>query len=117
VLEPVRSVYEYPLGALLHMPEINDEVERAPGLLCQLSGGEISFRLREPSGVYTSELSDSMSSLRALRTQKISHRTHLLVYEIKEASWWLERHGRGIRFILCGFRLIKVCWSTSERTV
>jgi hypothetical protein len=26
-LEPVRSVYDYPLGALLHMPEINDEVE------------------------------------------------------------------------------------------
>jgi hypothetical protein len=27
-LEPVRSVYEYPLEALLIMPEINDEVER-----------------------------------------------------------------------------------------
>jgi hypothetical protein len=27
-LEPVRSVYKYPLGALLHVPEINDEVER-----------------------------------------------------------------------------------------
>jgi hypothetical protein len=27
-LEPVRSVYEYPLGALFHVPEVNDEVER-----------------------------------------------------------------------------------------
>jgi hypothetical protein len=27
-LEPVRSVYEYPLGALLHVPEVNNEVER-----------------------------------------------------------------------------------------
>jgi hypothetical protein len=27
-LEPVRSVYKYSLGALLHMSEINDEVER-----------------------------------------------------------------------------------------
>jgi hypothetical protein len=26
-LEPVCSVYEYPLGALLHVPEVNDEVE------------------------------------------------------------------------------------------
>jgi ribonuclease HI len=86
----------------------------------QLSGGEISFRLREPSGVFTSELSaifmalvqigdhhpaefiilsDSMSSLRAMRTRKISPRTHSLVYEIKEASWWLERHGHGIHIM------------------
>jgi hypothetical protein len=64
--------------------------------------GEISYRLREPSGVFTSELSaifmalvrirdhhpgefiilsDSMSSLRALLTRKIS-----LVYEIKVAT-------------------------------
>jgi hypothetical protein len=27
-LKPVRSVYEYPLGTLLHMPEVNDEVGR-----------------------------------------------------------------------------------------
>jgi hypothetical protein len=27
-LKPVRSVYEYPLRALLHVHEINDEVER-----------------------------------------------------------------------------------------
>jgi hypothetical protein len=80
----------------------------------QLNGGEISFRLQEPCGIFTSELStifmalvqirdhhpgefiilsDSMSSLRALQTRKISPRTHSLVYEIKEASSWLERHG------------------------
>jgi hypothetical protein len=135
-LEPVRSVYEYPLEALLHMPEINDEAERelssiskdcyqtvVPLLVFftdgskgeagtgfgvyQLSGGEISFRLWEPSGVFTSELSTifmalvqirdhhpgkfiilsySMSSLRALQTREISPRTHSSVYEIKEAS-------------------------------
>jgi ribonuclease HI len=88
--------------------------------VCQLNGGEISFRLREPSGVFTSELSaifmaliqigdhhpgefiilsDSMSSLRALRTQRISHRTHSLVYEIKEASWWLKRQGYKIHIM------------------
>jgi hypothetical protein len=27
-LEAVRSDYEYPLVALLHVPEVNDEVER-----------------------------------------------------------------------------------------
>jgi hypothetical protein len=147
-LEPVHSVYEYPLGTLLHEPEINDEVERelfsiskdfyqavVPRLVAsvlsrfessavfftdgsrgeagtgfgvyQLNGGEISYRLRKPIGVFTSELSaifmalvqignhqpgefiilsDSMSSLRALQTRKISPRTHSLVYEIKEAS-------------------------------
>jgi hypothetical protein len=84
-----------------------------------LNGGEISFRLREPSGVFTSELSaifmalvqirghhprefiilsDNMSSLRVLQTRKISPRTHSLVYEIKEASWyeihimWIPSH-------------------------
>jgi ribonuclease HI len=160
-LKPVRSVYECPLGALLHVPEVNDEVERemfaiskdcyqtvVPRLVAsvssrfessvvfltdgskgeagtgfgvyQLNGGEISFRLREPSRVFTSELSaifmalvqirdhhpgefiflsDSMSSLRALQTRKISPGTHSLVYGIKEASWWLERHGYGIHIM------------------
>jgi ribonuclease HI len=40
-----------------------------------------------------------MGSLRALQTRKISPRTHSLAYEIKEASWWLERHGYGIHII------------------
>jgi hypothetical protein len=40
-----------------------------------------------------------MSTLRALQTRTISPRTHSLVYEIKEASWWLERHGYGIHII------------------
>jgi hypothetical protein len=85
-----------------------------------LNGGETSFRLREPSGVFTSELweifmalvqirdrpgefiilSDTMSSLRALQTlRKISPRTHSLVNAIKEASWRLERHGYGIHIM------------------
>jgi hypothetical protein len=32
-------------------------------------------------------LIDSMSSLKALQTQKVARRTHSLVYEIKEAYW------------------------------
>jgi hypothetical protein len=40
-----------------------------------------------------------MSSLRALQIRKISPRTHSLVYEIKEASWWLEKHGYGIQIM------------------
>jgi hypothetical protein len=82
-LEPARSVYEYPLGALLHVPKVNDEVERelsyisrdcyqtvVPCLVASKSSrfessvvlftdgsnGEISSRLREPSSVFTSEL-------------------------------------------------------------
>jgi hypothetical protein len=121
-LELVQSVYDYPLGALLHVPEVNYEVKRDLSSIsnCHDHGGEISFRPREPSGVFTSELSaiftalvqirdqhpgkfiilsDSMSSLRALQTRKISPKTHSLVYEIKEASWWPERHGYGIHIM------------------
>jgi hypothetical protein len=76
-------------------------VKREPGLECT-NGGEMSFRLREPSGIFTSELlaifmalhwfkseittlvnslfdRDSISSLRALQTQKIHARAHTLV--------------------------------------
>jgi hypothetical protein len=86
----------------------------------QLNGGEINFRLREPRGVFTSDLStsfmalvqirdqhpgefiillDNMSSQKALQTRKISPGTHSLVYEIKQASSWLERHGYGIHIM------------------
>jgi hypothetical protein len=157
-LEPVHSVYKYPLRALLHVPEVERELSSIsrvcyqmvvlrlvasvsskfessvvlftdgskgePGIgfrVYQLNGDEISLRLRQPSGVFTSELSaifmasvqigdhhsgefiilsDSMSSLRALQTRKISPRTHSLVYEIKEASWWLESHGHEIHIML-----------------
>jgi hypothetical protein len=34
-----------------------------------------------------------------MQTRKIPPRTHSLVYEIKEASWWLERHGYGIHIM------------------
>jgi hypothetical protein len=93
----------------------------------QLNGSEISYCLREPSGVFTSELlaifmalvqignhhpgefiilSDSISSLRALWTRKISLRTHSLVYELeKPVGGW---RGMGIGFILYGFRLMCV---------
>jgi hypothetical protein len=127
-LEPVCSVNEYPLGVLLHMPEINDGVERELSSISKYCYQTVVPRLVasvssrfESSAVFFTDRSkgssagtkwclhigfvgnlyglgpnrrsppcmssDSMSSLRALRTQKISHRTHSLVYEIKEASW------------------------------
>jgi hypothetical protein len=88
-LELIRSVYEYPLGALLHVPEVSSvsrncyqtvvfrliasvssrfessavlftdgsKSEAGTGFgVYQLNGGDISFRLREPRGVFTSEL-------------------------------------------------------------
>jgi hypothetical protein len=35
-------------------------------------------------------VTDSMSSLKAMQTQRVAPRTHSLVYEIKEACWWLK---------------------------
>jgi hypothetical protein len=100
-LELVVSVYDYPLEALLHVPNINDVVEQeltpvekdfyqmmVPRLVASAtsidsssmfftdaskggvgtgfgvyhSGGlEFSFHLREPSGLFTSEMSDKGS--------------------------------------------------------
>jgi ribonuclease HI len=78
---------------------------------------ELGLRLREPSGVFTSELtavlhallhikthapgkflimSDSMSSIAALQSQRISPKIHPLVYECKEAFWVLHRLGYDI---------------------
>jgi hypothetical protein len=34
-----------------------------------------------------------MSSLKALQTRKVASKTHLLVYKIKEACWWLKNNG------------------------
>jgi hypothetical protein len=68
------------------------------------------YRLQEPSGVFNAEitalltalhfagsgqpgefliLTDSLSSIEALRFWKISLRTHSVVYECKEVLWWL----------------------------
>jgi hypothetical protein len=65
------------------------------------------YRLQEPSGVFTAEittlltalqpgqpgefliLTDSLSSIAALRSRKISPRTHYVVYECKKVLWWL----------------------------
>jgi hypothetical protein len=96
-LEPVRSVYDYPLEALLHVTSVNDVVEQeltyvgrefyqmlVPRLVASVTSGfksssifftdgskggagtgfdvyhsgglESSFRLREPSGVLTLEM-------------------------------------------------------------
>jgi hypothetical protein len=85
------------------------------------SGGpESSFRLRKPSGVFTSEISvifvaliqirarrtgrylvvtDSMSSLKALQTRRVAPMAHSLVYEIKEACWWLKNNGYEIHMM------------------
>jgi hypothetical protein len=77
-------------------------------------GSESSFHLREPIGVFTWKMSaifvvliqirarrpgryliviDSMSSLKVLQNRKVASRTHSLVYEIKEACWWLSNNG------------------------
>jgi ribonuclease HI len=69
------------------------------------SGGpESSFCLREPSGVFTSEMSAifvALIQIRASRpgryhivTDSMSYlKDHSLVYEIKEAYWWLKNIG------------------------
>jgi hypothetical protein len=44
-------------------------------------------------------VTDSMSSLKAQQTRKVASRTHSLVYEIKEACWWLNNNGYEIHMI------------------
>jgi hypothetical protein len=93
------------------------------------SGGfESSFRLWEPSGVFTSEMSaifvaliqikarhpanylivtNSMSSLKTLQTRRVAPRTHSLIFEIKEACWWLKNNEYEIHMMWnphCGSR-------------
>jgi ribonuclease HI len=38
-------------------------------------------------------VTDSISSLKTLQTRKVTPGTHSLVYEIKEACWWLKKNG------------------------
>jgi hypothetical protein len=40
-----------------------------------------------------------MSSLKALQTQRVAPRTHSLVYENKEACWWLKNNGHEIHMM------------------
>jgi hypothetical protein len=42
---------------------------------------------------------ECMSLLKALHTQKVASRTHSLVYEIKEACWWLKKNGYEIHMM------------------
>jgi hypothetical protein len=44
-------------------------------------------------------VTDSMSLLKALHTRKVASRTHSLVYEIKEACWWLKKNGYEIHMM------------------
>jgi hypothetical protein len=69
------------------------------------------YRLQEPSGVFTAEISalltalhfvgsgqpgefliltDSLSSIEALGSRKISPRTYSVVYKCPEVLWWLR---------------------------
>jgi ribonuclease HI len=78
------------------------------------------YRVQEPSGVFTAEitalltalhfvvsgqpselliLADSLSSIEALRSRKISPRTHSVVYECKEVLWWLRANQFVVRLI------------------
>jgi ribonuclease HI len=84
--------------------------------------GQLGFgyRLQEPSGVFTAEitalltalrfvgsgqpcefliLTDSLSSIEALRSRKISPRTHSVVYECKDALWRLEANQFVVRLM------------------
>jgi ribonuclease HI len=154
-IQPNASVYNFPLDALLYVPnefkEVKDKLtthakeeyrivassivssatsqfERSSVIYTDGSRSdgvtgfgvyhhenfELGLRLHEPSGVFTSELtaifralvhikthspgnflilSDSMSSIDALRSQCISPNTHTLVYDCKEAFWVLHRLG------------------------
>jgi hypothetical protein len=40
-----------------------------------------------------------MSSLKALQTRRVAPKTHSLVYEIKEACWWLKNNGYEIQMM------------------
>jgi hypothetical protein len=80
-------------------------------------GPESSFCLREPSGARDVGdfvaliqiralclgryfvVTDSMSSLKALQTRRVAPSTHSLVYEIKEACWWLKNNGYKIHMM------------------
>jgi hypothetical protein len=44
-------------------------------------------------------VTDSMSSLRTLKTRRIAPRTHSLVYEVKKACWWLKNNGYEIHLM------------------
>jgi hypothetical protein len=57
----------------------------------------ILIRARSP-GRYLF-VADDMSSLKALQTQRVAPRTHSLVYEIKEACWWLKNNGYEIHMM------------------
>jgi hypothetical protein len=80
-LEPVRSVYDYPLEVLLHVPNVNDVVEQeltsvgwdGVGTVFGVyhSGSpESSFRLRVPSGVFTSEMSEIFVAFIQIRARR-----------------------------------------------
>jgi hypothetical protein len=80
----------------------------------------IGFRMRWPVSVFTAELevirmamdhlenealgsylilTDSMSSIMAMETRKISLHTHPFVYECKQKCWQLTRSGREVSFM------------------
>jgi hypothetical protein len=81
---------------------------------------KVGYRLHEPSIVFTAAistlldallfikssqtgeyliLSDSLSSIETLRTQKISVRTHSVIYECKEVLCWLRSNQFKIRLM------------------
>jgi hypothetical protein len=44
-------------------------------------------------------LTNNMSSLKVLRTRRVTRGTHSVVYEIKEACWWLKNNGYEIHMM------------------
>jgi ribonuclease HI len=78
--------------------------------------GEFGHKIPSPAGVFTTELSalftalrhiaevirpsercliftDSLSSIKAMLSRKITHQTHPLVYECKQLCWSLCQNG------------------------
>jgi hypothetical protein len=57
----------------------------------------IQIRARRPGRYFV--VTDSMSSLKALQTLRVPTRTHTLVYQIREACWWLKNNGYEIHMM------------------
>jgi hypothetical protein len=88
----------------------------------------IGFWMRGPTSVFTAELAvirlamdhienealgryliltDSMSSIRVMKSRKISLYTHTLVHECKQKCWQLTRNGREVCFMWAHVREVK----------
>jgi hypothetical protein len=101
-----------------------------------LGGPESSFCLRQPSEVFTLEMSvifvaliqirarrhcrylivtNSMSSFKALQTRKVTPRTHSSAYEIKEPCCWLKNNGYDIHMMWIPSHVVVKCYERADQ--